>query len=58
MSSDEAKGGVIELAAHQRRRNALGALPPVTKGEVIFTSISVAILLASVTYAAIALGLQ
>jgi hypothetical protein len=58
MSSKEAKGGVVELPPDRLRRNAFGAPSPVTKGEVIFTSISVVILLASVTYAAIALGLQ
>jgi hypothetical protein len=35
---------------------AFGAPSPVTKREVIFTGISVVILLASITYMAIALG--
>jgi hypothetical protein len=35
---------------------AFGAPSPVTKSEVIFTGISVVILLASITYMAIALG--
>jgi hypothetical protein len=58
MGSKEAKGRVIELAPDQLRRNTFGAPSPVTKGEVILTSISVVLLLASITYAAIALGLQ
>jgi hypothetical protein len=51
MRSKAAKIEAIELAPDQLKRNAFGALP-VTKGEVILTSISIVALVASVAYTA------
>ena len=52
MRSKEANGGAIELTPHQVRHNAFGAPCPATRGEVIFTSISIVMLLASIAYTA------
>jgi len=51
MRSKEVKSEVIGLAPYQLKRNAF-APSPVTKGEIIFTSISIVILLASFAYTA------
>lgn len=51
MRSKEAESKAIELAAHQLKHNVFSALP-VTKGEVILTSISIVMLLASMAYTA------
>jgi hypothetical protein len=50
MSSKEAKGGAIDLAAHQVRRSTFGAPCPATKREIIFTGISIVIFLACIAY--------
>jgi hypothetical protein len=50
MRSKEGRGGVTEPAPYQLKRNAFGAPSPVTKGEIIFTGISIAILLVSIAY--------
>jgi hypothetical protein len=51
MRSKEAKSEAIELAPHRLKRKAFSAIP-VTKGEVILTSISIVALLASMAYTA------
>jgi hypothetical protein len=51
MRPKDANSEAIELAPHQLKRKAFSALP-VTKGEVILTSISIVALLASIAYTA------
>jgi hypothetical protein len=48
----EGKGEVTELAPYPLKRNSFGAPSPVTKGEIIFTGISIVSLLASFAYTA------
>jgi hypothetical protein len=48
-TTTEGKAEAIEVAPQQIKRNAFGAVP-VTKGELILTSISVAAFLASFAY--------
>jgi hypothetical protein len=52
MRSKEEKSGVTEVAPYQLKRNAFGAPSAATKGEIIVTSISIVIFLASIAYTA------